>query len=389
MKKKSHISTLRALAGEGKYHTHKLLKAGKTLFLFAKYLRTTIAYGIGVGRSATTPAVAFVKGPNQLRHHHYIESLRLGKIGPVEVFTDSRTEDSLANLLPRMPLGGILKQISYLILLLLTGRPRYLNLYYLAFYASIKKVVDIGLKGVSTFVCYNDQPYDVTALIVALRERRGCRTIVVQHGLILNPNFYFPTHAQEFWAWGELSTKHFRSKTKDAKLIVTGRYLEDINSKKDSFVPIKHDQQINILLALSFFHNEVKDVVTRLQALLVSASMSSVRFSIKLHPATKFPEILRQWITRHASWLEEEFGFIEDLAEQYDALVTLNSTSAVDFLLRGKPVFFVSPREDGNFPSGHYGLALDKLMTLSSDGVQALKEHNAARLNFLNEALNV
>jgi hypothetical protein len=80
---------------------------------------------------------------------------------------------------------------------------------------------------------------------------------------------------------------------------------------------------------------------------------------------------------------------MEMLAERRDALITYNSTSAVDFLLRGKPVFFVDPHSGDEFPSMAYGLRFTDLEDFVVSCDFGLSNHNKARLQFLKRTLNV
>ncbi len=387
----SKLVVLRALAGEGNYHAYRLLREGRRLFLFAKCLKTTFNYWVGhkLRKAVATQSIAFIKGDNQLRHHRYTETLRQKLIGSTPLFADVATKKNGAGLLPAISVQSLALQVGYLVMLLLTGRQRYLNLYYLAFHAAIQQVVSVGLKSVNTFVCYNDQPYDVASLVVALHQRGDCRTIVVQHGLILSPAFYFPSIAREFWAWGVLSEKYYGSRDPVARILITGRYAEDAFLKRDTFIPFGPAKSVKILSAPSYFHDEIKRTVTSLDPIATIVPEDKARFSIKLHPATKFQVGLRRWLVRHAQWLEEENESMEHLAEKFDALVTLSSTSSVDFLLRGKPVFFVTPRHDNEFPSARYGPDLNCLKVFLLSSEFALEQYNSARLSFLKDALNV
>lgn len=315
-------------------------------------------------------------------------------IGDEEVFFDVAVNGVSPRYLPRIAKKNAFYQIILLLLILLTGKKRYLSLYYLSFYLAIRKVVDKGMRNVAIFVCYNDQPYDVAALLVALHIRSNCRTIVIQHGLILSPAFYFPSIAKEFWAWGDLSRKYYSSRNRDGKFMLTGRYLEDAGDKKNDFVPINIDgtnKRINFLLAFSFSHNELKNAILFLRSLSPELlnSDGKIKFSYKLHPSTKFKRKLQCWIAINAPWMREEVDSMEALSEKYDGLITLNSTSAVDFLLKGKPVFFMKFREDGEFPSQKYGFSVTKIEQIFLDRIFVMDEKNRERLLFLKAALNI
>jgi hypothetical protein len=387
---KPSLKKLRLLAGEGDFHCYRLLKQGRRAFLFSKYLLTTIAYYKGNGESAMARTIAFVKGGNQLRYHQHVAEQLKNEFGVIQLFISSHLSSSTAGLmLPRIPILDMLLQVYFLMLMLMTGKKRYLNLYLLAFEVAIVKSVDIGFKYVEAFVCYNDQPYDVAAIINALHVKKTCRTIVIQHGLILSEKFYFPSNAREFWAWGELSRQHYCAKEALSKILIKGRYSEDSSKKKEYFVLPGRSESIRILVAPSYFHDEVKEILVGLRNVLKSEFSVEVLIAIKYHPATKFIKLLKLWNSRRAPWLTEEIAPMEALAEKYDFLVTKSSTSAVDFLLRGKPVFFLKPQKYENFPSHTYGFELSQLATISTVRKQVFAKKNLAREKFINNALNV
>ena len=384
------LKNLRVLAGEGDFHCYRLLAMGRRVFLFSKYLLTTVAYCLGQGGGATERTVAFVKGKNQLRYHRHVTTQLNSEFGPVQLFVSSGLSLSPEfRMLPRIPVSAVFHQFCLLTLLLLTGRRRYLNLYLLAFAGAVGKVVEKGLGGVKVFVCYNDQPYDVASILFALNNRKNCRTVVIQHGLVLNEKFYFPSVAEEFWAWGELSREHYRAWSSSARLLVKGRYADDARKKREEFILPVDGEPLRILIAPSHYHEEVKQILTSLNKVLVDMPSRNVFFAIKFHPSTRFIGLLKLWCVRHTPWLGEESDPMEALSDKCDVLVTKYSTSAVDFLLRGKPVFFLEPRTDQGFPSEAYGFELGQLGSLLCSSLSDLDRKNTARKKFLEIALNV
>jgi hypothetical protein len=351
---------------------------------------TTFYYFRGNGLPSTARTVSFVKGTNQLRYHDHARKQLELEFGVVQLFVSSHIESATNSLmLPRITIFEMLKQLNFLLLMLLTGERRYLNLYLLAFATATRRVIDSGLPHVETFVCYNDQPYDLAAILFALNDRRRCRTIVIQHGLILNEKFYFPSVAKEFWAWGNLSKKHYRSWDPFGQLIVKGRYSGDAETKQERFTLPTAGAPIRILIAPSYFHDEIKQIITALCATLQAEPHNHEFIAIKFHPATKYLRKIKAWCNRNSPWLAEETAPMEALAEKYDVLITKSSTSAVDFLLRGKPVFSVDKLENHHFPSDAYCLSLNQNGLMLHELTPELDAKNCARKVFLKAAINV
>jgi hypothetical protein len=381
---------LKVLAGEGNFHLYRLLNSGQRVFVFAKCLLTTLNYFRGHCKPSQARNVSFVKGTNQLRYHEYARVQLELEFGAIELFASS----SLANvtnsfLLPRIRVSELLQQLGFLALMLLSGKKRYLNLYLLAFTAAIRRVVDSGFPRVETFVCYNDQPYDVAAILFSLNDRNHCRTIVIQHGLILNEKFYFPSVAKEFWAWGNLSKKHYRAWSRLSQIVVKGRYSDDAANKQDRFVLPPAGAKIRILVAPSFFHEEVKQIVTALSLALRNNPQDSEFIAIKFHPATKNLREIKAWCNKTIPWLAEETAPMEALAERYDVLITKNSTSAIDFLLRGKPVFFIDHLGNHEFPSKAYCFSVEQQGFILRERNLPTDAMNSARKDFLKAAIDV
>lgn len=384
------LKLLRVMAGEGNFHIYRLLKERRRVFLFAKCILTTFAYFKGTGCSGGTGTVAFIKGPNQLRYYHHARTQLQEELGPIKTFTYKPSPEQLeARLLSRISLKEACHQAYYLLIMLLTGKRRYLNLYLLSFATAIEKAVAIGLNEISTFVCFNDQPYDVSAIVYALNRRTGVRTIVIQHGLILSESFYFPSVAKEFWAWGELSRTHYRSSELDGKLIIKGRYKDDFNNKQHQPVWPQPGRPVRILVAPSFFHHEVKTLINHLNQSLGAKLKENTQIAIKFHPATKFLWFLKKWCIKAMPQLTEEYDPMETLSSQYDVLVTKNSTSSIDFLLRGKPVFSVNINPQTRFPSEAYTFQLRDINLFLSNKESQNTAKNNERLRFLYDAINI
>lgn len=385
------LPLLRALAGEGDFNLYRLLAAGRGGFVFLKCLRTTLAYAWRNGQKPDSATVIWIKGQNQLRLYRNQKNMLEAEFGQSSVYTAPRLNAALDQLhLPRFAIGESAAQAFYLLMMLVTRRRRYLDLFLLAFYAAIRESIDAGLPGVRNFVCYNDQPFDIAAIILALHQTKDCRTVVIQHGLILSEKFYFPANAREFWAWGELSRRHFRSRSPDGKLVIKGRYQDDAESKSDTFVlPDAEGARWKMLVAPSHKHDEIKELARMAKQEIVQKSEKNIRIFMKFHPATKNIWLIKLWIFLFARGIETERREMEILSRQYDILLTKNSTSAVDFLLRGKPVIFSDMMENNDFPSKGYGLEMSDLRHIHNNFHRNIKNINEQRLNFLKNAIYV
>lgn len=378
--------SLRVVSAEGRYSYYRVLREGKRLFLVLKLSFTSFQFFKNRGYKLKAKHLVYIKGMNQLRFHQYINPSLEEEFGKIDVMTSSVKKDDISkNQFPGFSLKELVWQITYLILLLLTGKKRYLSLYFLSFTSSIERVANTVLRDISTFICYNDQPYDVAAILWSLKTNINCRTITVQHGLILNHSFYFPANTQEFWGWGGLSLQHFRSKNPEGRLVIKGRYLSDKQEKKELLDAAFSSNIKRILIAPSFNHNEIKNLIREVYKVM---KYKKITIAIKFHPATKFKFNLMMWMMfmRHAFVVESKN--IEELASEYDALVTKNSTSSIDFFLKGKPVFFLSCSDGYTFPSNKYGYSINELKSYITGNLD-LKEKNQERLSFLRNALNV
>lgn len=379
------IGSLRILAGEGNYNFYKMLSAGRRWFIFAKCALITYAYSKGKPDSPPPCSViALVKGENQSRLIKYLEQGLMGDFGCIKKIAAGSSLSGVSNF-PRISSKEAIIQISALAMMLITGKRRYLNIYFFHFSEAIKRaILNSNLKNTKTVICFNDQPYDVAAIIKSFNEQGLARTIVIQHGLILNEKFYFPTVAQEFWAWGELSREFYRAWNTNSRIEIRGRYQEDARLKADKPLIPEDIDCLKVLLAPSFHHSEVKELVQRSISLLPAGA----KVAIKFHPATKMRRLLALRCKRAAPHVAFEYSSMEEAASVYDVLVTKNSTSAIDFLLRGKPVAFLELRADSRFPSTDYGLDISDLSTIS-EMRNAMATKNAQRLRFIRESLNV
>jgi hypothetical protein len=118
---------------------------------------------------------------------------------------------------------------------------------------------------------------------------------------------------------------------------------------------------LKILVAPPFFRHEVKEIVSSPKSVLPEDFGNKVIIAIKFHPATKFQSRLKFQCRKKAPWLKTETEPMEVLADRYDATFTNNSISAIDFLLRGKPVLFHPLCYGRGFPSADYRFTLPEI----------------------------
>ncbi|MGG7646090.1 hypothetical protein ACQ5SP_14865 [Rhodovulum sp. YNF3179] len=387
---RSDLWDIRIVAGEGKYRILRRL-ANRRHVLATKLAITAFRYWFGRGETPKYGRIAFVKGPNQLRHHQYTETLRNLRLGDLETFSD-KSHTAAINLFPRITTGQFCVLVMLALCIFFRGRRRDVLAYLLVFYRAIQKITKTELSDLEVFVCYNDQIFDVAAIVQALNRQGRCRTIVVQHGLVLSPDFYFPVNAQEFWSWGELSRVHFRGRMPNCQFLVTGRYAEDRSIKALAPEIPELGERLVVLVAVSFNHGEIQEAVSELVQIhdeLSEEQRANVHFWIKFHPATRWRWKIRAILALQVPWLEVVDGDMEKLAEQSDVLVTVNSSSLVDFLLRGKPVFRIFDRAPTSFPASKCAFRLSDFKTIIAQERTCLERENVARLEFLKSALNV
>lgn len=380
------VASLKVLAGEGGFNMYRLINGWGRYFIFVKLLLTSFSYFWGKGSSFYCEVISFVKGDNQLRYHSFVENRLIADFGRVQSVSCRGRGGCVG--FPRFSIDEFFLQFYFLGLLLLSGRRRYLNLYLLSFQNAMERIVSTDLGRVEIFVCYNDQPFDVAAIVESFNRRKLlCRTIVIQHGLILNEKFYFPSVASEFWAWGSESIRHYCSWRKSAQIFVKGRYLSDASIRADNFCSFSNGG-VNLLVAPSFFHQEIKNIARNISVLL--GDKNGIFVAIKFHPATKFKWILKLWCMIYAIPMREEIDSMEVLSKKYDILLTKNSSSAVDFLLSGKIVSFLEFNEDAGFPSVSFGFSLKEIEDILGDkGGFNFHSKNIGRRQFLKKFLNV
>lgn len=359
------------------------------MFVFLKCVRTVLFHTFHAGGVNDARTIVLLKGPNQSRLFRRQANELSDEFGEIGICAISRIKDQVGSIyLPRFSIRASIRQIAVLLAMLGTGRRRYLDIFYLLFFSSMRASVQAGMPHVRDFICYNDQPFEVAAIIAALHQRDDVKTTVIQHGLILNEAFYFPSNAQVFRAWGELSRQHFRSRHPNGRLVVTGRYKEDRLRKSENFVAPREDR-LSILAATSFRGEDLKQMVGAISEIITSPEHQRTVIAVKLHPATKAAWRVRLWLRRSIPGVLIQLEDIEDLAFSHDILLTKNSTSAVDFLLLGKPVIFLDLKNDEGFPSGSYGFTTEDWVAMFSGDLAVSTSKSSDRIHFLKASINV
>lgn len=390
---KKNRETITWLAGEGDFFIYRRNRLSQRLFVFLKHTLNSLAYFLfGRDRSVDSKYIFLVKGQNQLRLHLHAQHN-----------FPNRTESTLFRvpvLFGRQRMNGavpwmkidaksLFLQLWFLSNYLMTGKKRGLNLYFMSYQAAMEASIKRCLKNLETFVCYNDQNYEASSIILALKRLTLAKTIVFQHGLILNPKFYFPTNADEFWAWGDGSKNHFYARNGGSRLTIGGRFLDDKKNKAPAPYLVGKRGQPAILIVPSPHHTEILELIN---AVLreTGTLTSNFKLGIKLHPATKFKALVVIFCKIKGLAVESVDSDISNSASYFDAMVTRNSTSAVDFLLRGKCVFVDDYTCALDFPSPGYTFPLyDLKRFLSGDCDLIDSNHLDERLKFLKNTINV
>ena len=403
------LAIVKALGSEGRYHGHTLLSSGRAVFLCLKLLREVLFYAAIGRRAAPASNIAvLVKGPNQERLFTRQRPDLEAEFGPLEVYGAAHTtcRSGYARL-PAIRLGAAVRLLASILGVLVRRRARDLNLFYVLFFEAIERALAEGLPDIETLICFNDQPFDVAAIVHAVNLRDGPLTAVCQHGLILSEDFYFPAKAQQFRAWGPLSRRHFRGLDARAHMVMAGRYSDDRAQLVQGYGFSDAAQRPRrVLAAPSFHHDEILEIAEALKTITAAAGPDDQQddrpddwpeawpeawqVGIKLHPATKRVAAIWRELSQGFVHLTREADHMEELAARYDMLVTKNSTSALDFLLLGKPVVFLEFAQNGNFPSEDYGFAVSDAGAIAKEtGAMQARAKNPARLSFLKDALHV
>ncbi len=150
------------------------------------------------------------------------------------------------------------------------------------------------------------------------------RTLVLQHGLIMDQRFYYPIRATKFLAWGERSRE---IQYNDAKVEVTGTY-------KFSQISAMTLSEIKTLIFCVNSHDD-QAVKQKIDILYEICQEYGYHLIVKCHPGSLFG--LKQWTDMYTgkpiTFYKEER--LQDIP--FDAAVTENSTIIIDLIAMGKP----------------------------------------------------
>lgn len=379
--------TLNVLAGEGGFAVYGVKGFSARSRRVAKYAVNSIAHFLCGSRDVCEAKIlVYTVGANQLRLRSRYGSKYFGEGAFFVNHPKLKTGLSGAGS-PYISFASLTRQLSYLLFYLISGKKRGLNLFFISYQGAIEKYVESHVNGVLKFFCFNDQIYECSSLILAIRRCTSGRSVVVQHGLVLSHRFYFPVNADEFWAWGELSRRYFSSRV-GSEFKLVGRFPDDIEKFEGEFNGCLNGvNDFRLLIAPSYDKNEVMRL---LEAGLKLRGRVNVSVFLKLHPATKNVTPIELFCSRNrvvVLGIEEEMGV---LAERVDGLLTSFSTSVLDFLLIGKPVFVERFNVVDDFPSREYCFsASDVLSVASDDFFDRMSSMNEGRIKFLREAINV
>lgn len=392
IRKSVNFLHLKDATREGKRHIYSLLKGRGRLLLVIKLVLMTLKYmQLKSDKKLINSSLVFINGINQQRLYANYKNKLLNEIGEHDViFFHQVKYFSITMVVSNF--FSIIKLFSLAAMLLITGRRRNLNEMLANLIEIIGAFFDSRLLNIENFVCFNDQPFDM-AYLNKLFDCRSCvNTVVIQHGLILTPRFYFPINAKQFWSWGE-NAKIKAPKGSLSKFIIHGRYLSDSEKKSEYFnIGLSKKDNVKILIAPSFSYSEIFKILKKIKN-IIQYNKASTEVYIKLHPATKMQSFLKVFISLQWKELRFENNDMEVASDIYDCLFTKNSTSAIDFLLRGKPVYF-SELKSNDFPCKTYGFTFEDYSDKNCDASDEVKsiaihEKNESRLKLIYGELNV
>lgn len=175
------------------------------------------------------------------------------------------------------------------------------------------------IKNCGCFYLMTDHNFFST--VIAMNE--NCYSRVVQHGLVLYKDLYYPVRANQFCAWGA-HTKEIMNN--DEKVWVTGTYKFDSLEKRKNNASIR-----KVLYCVSTLDNHL--VEQKIGILQEICAVFKMELAIKLHPGSFYS--LDYWKNRFESiqfYKNERFHQIE-----FDLAVSENSTVNLDLSIMGKP----------------------------------------------------
>lgn len=205
-------------------------------------------------------------------------------------------------------------------------------------------------------------------LFVAVSNKLGIPSIVIQHGVTAGEVGYVPVYATRFAAWGEYSKRWLIKKgVPPEKVIVTGQprfdrlanfkpkiSREDLCQRLD--IPESHYLVLWIMDPISDAEN---NIVLRMLLKAIS-TMTSISLIIRPHPGMSRLHWLQNQIQGQAKVRISSSTFdLYDVLKAMDVIIIQQSTVGLEALLLEKPVVKFDPlTKDDLVPYAQYGAVL-------------------------------
>lgn len=377
--------TLGVLAGEGGFAVYKETSLLARLRRVAKYGVNSVSHFLKGSRSECAAKVlVYAVGANQsrLRSRYGVQYF-----GSDALFVDHPKLGGVRDRIgaPCIGFSELMRHLYLLSIYLVRGKKRDLSLFFLAYQKSMEAYVNSCMAGVREFYCFNDQIYECSSLILSLRRKGECKSVVIQHGLILRHQYYFPVNADEFWAWGRLSGRNYSNRYRLGLggFVIKGRFPSDLEYWKSARSGCL-EEGASILIAPSYDISEV----ARLLELTKAAVGSVCKIYLKPHPSTKGMVEVRGLCRKYGVELVPKEREMGDLALEMDAMVTSFSTSVIDFLILKKLVFVEKFHVIDDFPSPDYCYSLSEISRMAVDSCLGADRRLGAE-RFLAEAIGL
>jgi len=380
----TNSTKIRYLAGEGNFAALKRKILSQRVIFSMKLIVKVFIVSFSKSRAVCADDVVYVCGKNQ---HRLLDSIAIEKYGvsgsyyvldqPTRLFDRKiNFKSSFVSISFRY----FLILIIYLLAYVVSGNKRSLARFYVEYYNGVSSFFDKYLINTKRLIFFNDQNFEAASLVLAAK-RHGKLTAVIQHGVIVAYNYYFPINCDEFWGWGDAGKKHFYSRGLKGKYLVKGRKLKEDHGLSGGYVfPDFYLDSPRLIICPSFYWAELSCFLK----LLKKISRYNVDIYFKPHPATKFKFFLFFLVrSSGAEWVSSKDS-IQSVAMAFDFLVTKNSSSAVDFLILGKPVFSLfSSHTDTDIFNNCLFTHNDLFHVLEGNKVEFESEKNDRRLKFL------
>lgn len=198
-----------------------------------------------------------------------------------------------------------------------------------------------------------DNAIAVTRGIIQLAKSKKIPTLVIQNGIIYEKTGmgYIPLIADKMAVWGKISKEHLTNQgINPKKIVITGcpffDKLEKINIKDDSYKKFGLDKNKKIIILATqafgdlFSNKEFSNLAYVLIKIL--KNFPDRQLVIKIHPREKaemYEKIIQETKAKNAYIIRED---IEELINMCEALITIDSTVALQTLLINKPVIITN-----------------------------------------------